>query len=140
METEEIRLVRAFNEAINRHDVEALCALMAPDHSFIDSGGGVTTGVETMKTGWSDFFRMFPDYENDMSGFLQDGNAVMAYGGASGTYNGKRGLVPENRITMPAAWRAIVRNGLIQEWQVFADWSEGAKIMEEDERSANSSG
>ena len=137
METNEIRIVRLFNEAINRHDVEALCSFMAPDHAFIDAGGRVTTGVETMKKGWKDFFRMFPDYHNEMSGFLQNGNTIMAYGRAAGTYNGTRGLVPENRITMPAAWKAVIQNGLIREWQVFADWSEGVKIVEEDKKSDN---
>lgn len=134
METQEIRIVRLFNEAINRHDVEALCSFMAPDHTFIDAGGGITTGIETMKKGWEDFFQMFPDYRNEMSGYLQDGNIIMAYGCATGTYNGKRGLVLENRITMPAAWKAVIQNGLIRDWQVYADWSEGVKIIEEDGR------
>lgn len=134
METREVQIVRLFNEAINRHDVESLCSFMSPDHAFIDSGGGVTTGVETMRKGWKDFFEMFPDYRNEMLGFLQDGNLVMAYGRASGTYNGKRGLVPENRITMPAAWKAVIQNSLILEWQVYADWSEGLKICEEDDK------
>ena len=52
--------------------------------------------------------------------------------GASGTYNGKRGLILENRITMPAAWQAIVENGKIKYWQVYADWTDGYKIIEED--------
>ena len=134
METQEIRIVRLFNEAINRHDVEALCSFMSPDHTFIDAGGGITTGIETMKKGWEDFFQMFPDYRNEMSGYLQDGNIIMAYGRATGTYNGKRGLVLENSITMPAAWKAVIQNGLIREWQVYADWSEGVKIVEEDGR------
>lgn len=134
METEGIRIVRMFNDAINRHDVEALCSFMAPDHTFIDSGGGTTTGIETMRQGWRDFFEMFPDYRNEMAGFLQDGNTIMAYGRATGTYSGKRGLVPENRITMPAAWKAVIEDGLIREWQVYADWSESRKIFEEDGR------
>jgi len=57
---------------------------------------------------------------------------VAAFGSAAGTYNGKRGLVPENRIEMPAAWKAIVENGKIKFWQVYADWTEGYKIINED--------
>ena len=123
-----------FNEAINRQDVTALCSFMAPDHTFFDPGGGATVGVESMRKGWSEFFQMFPDYRNEMLGFLQEANTIMAYGRAVGTYNGNRGLVPENRITMPAAWRAVIENGLIREWQVYADWSEAAKIFDEDEK------
>lgn len=132
MDSEEIRTVRSFNEAINRHDVNGIVSLMAANHTFIDSRGGVTDGVDRMKEGWTDFFRMFPDYRNHMSGFLQEGTKVMAFGHVSGTYNGKRGLVSGNRITMPAAWRAVVQDGRVVEWQVYADWSEGARIMEED--------
>ena len=134
MESEEIRTVRLFNEAINRHDVESLGSLMPVDHTFIDSGGTVTSGVDKMKDGWKDFFRMFPDYRHEISGYLQNGNTIMAFGHASGTYNGKRGLVAENRITMPAAWRAVVQHGRVSEWQVYADWSECGKTIEEDER------
>lgn len=138
MESEEVRIVRLFNEAINRHDVDGISALMAEDHTFTDSGGTVTTGVESMKDGWEGFFSMFPDYRNEISGYLQDGITIMAYGSASCTYNGNRGLVPENRITMPAAWRAVVRDGRVVEWQVFVDWSEGGKIIEDDDRAARS--
>ena len=53
---------------------------------------------------------------------------------AFGTFNGKRGLVPENRIKMPAAWKAMVANGKIKHWQVYADWTEGCRIIEEDKK------
>ena len=134
METAEIRVVRLFNEAINNHDIEALSSLMTSDHKFIDPGGGVTIGQETMKEGWKGFFQMFPDYRNEIHEFLQNGCTVMAHGRAFGTYNGKHGPVPENKITMPAAWRAVVQDGLICQWQVFADWSEAGKTIEENER------
>ena len=53
------------------------------------------------------------------------------FGSASGTYNGKRGLVPGNRIEMPAAWRAVVENGKVKLWQAYADWTEGSGIINE---------
>jgi ketosteroid isomerase-like protein len=134
METSEIRIVRAFTEAINAGDVEGLISLMAEDHKFIDSGGTVVTGLDGMAEGWRGFFQMFPDYKNEVDGYLQEGNLVMAHGTARGTYNGNRGLVPENRIEMPAAWKAIVENDRIKEWQVYADWTEGARIIEEDKK------
>ena len=61
---------------------------------------------------------------------------MVALGTASGTYNGNRGLVPENRIEMPGAWKAIVENEKIKVWQVYADWTESSKIIEDD-RKAN---
>ena len=60
---------------------------------------------------------------------------MAVFGSASGNYNGKRGLVPENRIAMPAAWKAIVENDKIKLWQVYTDWSEGRRIIDEDQKS-----
>jgi hypothetical protein len=60
---------------------------------------------------------------------------VAVFGFASGTYNGKRGLVTENRIAMPAAWKAVVERDRIKFWQVYADWTEGCKIIEQDKNS-----
>jgi predicted ester cyclase len=85
--------------------------------------------------GWGEYFRMFPDYQITVEQIICDENLVAVFGFASGTYNGKRGLVPENRIEMPAAWKGIVENGKIKLWQVYADWTEGVKIIEEDGKS-----
>lgn len=106
--------------------------LMTEDHTFVDSGGTVESGRSKMAKGWDEYFQMFPDFRIEVECLLQDGNLVAAFGRASGTYNGKRGLVPANRIEMPAAWKAIVEDGKIKFWQVYADWSEGGRIIAED--------
>jgi ketosteroid isomerase-like protein len=134
MTFEAIEVVEAFVAAINRQDVAAMAELMAEDHTFIDSGGTVESGREKMIPGWEGYFRMFPDYEVRVENIIADGNLVAAFGSACGTYNGKRGLVQENRIEMPAAWKAIIEDGKVKFWQVYADWSEGGKIIEEDEK------
>jgi hypothetical protein len=66
---------------------------------------------------------------------LADKAVVAVFGSASGTYNGRRGLVAENRIAMPAAWKAVVENRKIKLWQVYADWTEASKTIEEDKSS-----
>ena len=126
--------VRAFISAINTRNPMEIAALMTQDHAFVDSGGQVVRGREEIASGWADYFRMFPDYQIQLDSILADGNLVAAFGSASGTYNGKRGLVPENRIEMPAAWKAIVVDGKIKHWQVYADWTEGSRIIAEDHR------
>ena len=138
METKEIRIVQSFNNAINEGNVELLSSLMADDHTFVDAGGSAHSGVKEMTEGWKDFFRMFPDYKNNFENILQDGNLVVAIGTACGTYNGNRGLIPENRIKWTAAWKAIVENDKIKVWQVYADWTEGIKIIEEDQNAGKS--
>jgi limonene-1,2-epoxide hydrolase len=132
MNSSEIDVVKAFIAAINRRAPSAISNLMAEDHTFIDSAGGTQSGRENMTAGWEHYFRMFPDYRIKVHNMLQDKNLVAVFGTASGTYNGKRGLVPENRIKMPAAWKAIVENGKIKLWQVYADWTEGTRIIYED--------
>ncbi len=129
-----INVVRAFVEAINARNVEAITDLMTEDHTFVDSMGTVASGRRSMATGWAGYFRMFPDYEIRIDAILADGPLVAAFGSAAGTYNGSRGLVPANRIEMPAAWRAIVADGKIKRWQVYADWTEGHRIIDEDKR------
>ena len=138
METQEIRIVQTFNNAINEGNVELMSSLMTEDHTFVDASGAAHAGVRAMTEGWKDFFSMFPDYKNNFEKILQDGNLVVALGTASGTYNGNRGLVPENRIKWSAAWKAIVENDKIKLWQVYADWSEGLKIIEEDQKANKS--
>lgn len=131
-----INVVKAFIAAINRRDPSEISDLMTEDHSFIDSAGKTESGRENMTAGWKEYFRMFPDYEMHVERMLADKSLVAVFGSASGTYNGKRGLVAENRIEMPAAWKACVEDGKVKLWQVYADWTEGGKTIEEDTTSA----
>jgi uncharacterized protein (TIGR02246 family) len=132
MTSSEINVVESFIAAINRHDPSALSNLMTEDHTFVDSAGRIHSGRENMTAGWKQYFFMFPDYEIHVERLLADKALVAVFGSASGTYNGQRGLVAENRIAMPAAWKAVVENRKIKLWQVYADWTEGSKTIEED--------
>lgn len=75
---------------------------------------------------------MLPDYTIHVETILADHDLVAVFGSASGTYNGKGGPVLENRIEMPAAWRAVVQNGKVKRWQVYADWTKGPRTIAED--------
>ena len=132
MASDPINAVTAFVEAINRHDVHALAELMTPEHTFIDSRGTAVSGCDAMTAGWSGYFRMFPDFRIHIETVAASGKLVAAFGSTSGTYNGKRGLVPANRVEMPAAWKAVVEGDRIAHWQVYADWTEGCRIIDED--------
>ncbi len=131
----EIEIVKAFIAAINKRSLSELSDLMTEDHTFIDSAGSIESGREKMIAGWEAYYQMFPDYEIHVETMLADEAIVAVFGSASGTYNGRRGLVHENRIEMPASWKAIVVNGKIKSWQVYADWTEGVRIIEEDKES-----
>ena len=103
-----------FALAINHHDVPALSALMTPDHVFVDAMGQRVQGVEPMKAGWRGYFEMCPDYWIRSDNVVADGSVVLAVGEAGGTIDG-------TVWHTPAAWKALVRDGKVVEWHVFAD-------------------
>jgi hypothetical protein len=132
MKSTELSVVEAYISAINRHDVGGISRLVAAHHTFVDSSGGIFSGRENITAGWEEYFRMFPDYRIHVESILADQAVVAVFGSAAGTYKGKRGAIAENRIAMPAAWRAIVEKGEIVTWQVYADWTKGWKTIEKD--------
>ena len=100
--------------AINSHDVVALTALMAPDHVFVDSLGNRVNGARSMEAGWRGYFEMCPDYWIRVDHVMGEGDTILAAGEAGGTIDGESWRIP-------AAWKAVVRDDNVVEWQVFAD-------------------
>ena len=99
--------------AINGHDVVALAALMAPDHVFVDSLGNHVEG-KSMEAGWKGYFAMCPDYWIRIDQVMADGDTLLTIGEAGGTIDGQSWRIP-------AAWKAVIRDGRVVEWRVFAD-------------------
>lgn len=131
---QDIDVIGSYIAAVNRHDVVGLGDLMTEDHTFIDSLGRSVSGRKDMIEAWTMYFAMFPDYQIRVDSTLGEGGTVAVFGSASGTYNGKRGLVAANRISMEAAWRAIVVDGKVKIWQVYCDWTKGMHTIDEDEK------
>jgi len=119
MNPEEI--VLAFVDCINRHDVNGLCNLMTDDHLFIDSAGAKVQGREEMRKAWVGYFYMIPDYAIEVKAAMQKDSVVGLFGTTRGTYAAGKPLQDRNRWELPASWRAVVRDGKIAEWQVYAD-------------------
>ena len=124
-----IAAAEAFAAAINQHDTAALAALMTANHRFVDSLGNVVEGRDAMKAGWDGYFRMVPDYSLDLQETFSDGSAVVMLGVARGTWTANGELKPENRWETPLAVRALVDEGKIAEWRVYADNEPIRKIM-----------
>ena len=59
-----LRIVIAFNEAFNRHDIAAMVQLMSDDCVFENTSpapdGAVSTGKEAITQFWQDFFAQSP--------------------------------------------------------------------------------
>jgi ketosteroid isomerase-like protein len=105
---------RSFVAAVNHRDVEALRALMADDHVFVDGLGNRSAGAETMKAGWRGYFAMCPDFWIRADNVVSDGSLVLAVGEAGGTIDGVAWQTP-------AAWKSVIREDKVAEWRVFAD-------------------
>ena len=100
--------------AINNHDVSALVALMAPDFVFIDSLGNRVDGAKSMEAGWRGYFAMCPDYWIRADHAMGEGETMLLAGEAGGTIDGESWRTP-------AAWKAMIRDGHVIEFRVFAD-------------------
>jgi ketosteroid isomerase-like protein len=112
----------AFIERINRRDVDALGELMSQNHTFVDAHGNEVRGKETMIGGWRGYFQWFPDYRIEVNEILDgvitdSGQNFALFGFAGGSFKGN----PNASWRLPAAWKAIVKDGQVLLWQVFAD-------------------
>jgi ketosteroid isomerase-like protein len=114
-------VAQAFVAAINRQDVDELATLMTPEHKFVDSLGNVIEGREKMRAGWAGYFKMVPGYRIAVNECICDGQVVVLFGVAEGTYAREGKVMTENRWSTPSALRAIVTDGLVAEWRVYAD-------------------
>ena len=119
----------AFVDMINRHDVDGLVAMLTEDHCFVDGLGQVVRGREQVKKGWVAYFGWFPDYSIQVDDILSKGNVVGLFGTAQGTYSVNGELLPRNHWEVPAAWKAVVLDGCVSEWRVYADNEPVWKIM-----------
>lgn len=146
-------VAHAFAAAISRQDVAALAELMTENHRFIDSLGNAVEGREKMRAGWAGYFRMVPDYtiaidetftnadpSTPVAGatFAQDdkqrgGAVVVMIGSAQGTYSPDGALHHDQMMTnhwrTPAAFRAVIEDGKVAEWRVYADNEPIRKLM-----------
>ena len=116
-----IQMVLEFEKLINSRNPEAICAFMTADGEFIDSLGNRIQGTEKLRAAWAGYFKMVPDYSISHSEILADGNTVAVFGSAQGTFSKGGQLRKEDVWKTPAAWRAVVKDGKIAVWQVYAD-------------------
>jgi len=116
-----IEVVLKFEQLINSRSPEAICGLVTEDSAFIDSLGNGMAGVETLRKAWAGYFKMVPDYAISHSEIFANGDTVAMLGFAQGTFSKDGQIKKEDFWKTPAAWRAVVREGKIALWQVFAD-------------------
>jgi ketosteroid isomerase-like protein len=132
-------VTRAFIEKINAHTLDGLYELMTEDHTFVDGGGDITQGRKAMRDAWQGYFSMMPDYLITAEHILAVGNIVGIFGKASGTYTSDGQLKRENKWQVPAAWLAIIRDGKVVHWQVYADNDSVRRIIAKEQEQRRTS-
>ena len=124
-----IDAARAFVEAVNHRNSEALAAQMTEDHAFVDGLGATIEGRQRVKAAFEAYFRMIPEYAIAIEETFSEGSIVVMLGSAGGTYSRDGTLRPDNHWTTPAGFRASIREGLVAEWRVYADNEPIRRIM-----------
>jgi ketosteroid isomerase-like protein len=116
-----IEVVLKFEQLINARNPQDVYALMTADGEFIDSLGNRLQGAQKLLAAWEGYFKMVPDYAISHSEIFADGNTVAVFGSAQGTFAKDGKLKKEDFWKTPAASRAVVKDGKIEVWQVYAD-------------------
>lgn len=125
-----LELAMEFIKRINSGDVNSLCDLMTEGHIFQDALGKRFIGRETMRQSWTMYFKMVADYQVHAEEFFQTDDRLAIFGSASGRYTGGAAATAnDNFWEVPAAWRAVVKDGLVAEWRVYADNQPLRKLM-----------
>jgi ketosteroid isomerase-like protein len=118
---EPINVVLKFEQLINSRHAEAVCSLLTLASVFIDSLGNRIEGASKVRPAWEGYFKIVPDYTISHSEVFANGDLVAVFGSAQGTFSKDGKLRKEDFWRTPAAWRAVVKEGKIALWQVFAD-------------------
>lgn len=126
-----LEVAMEFIKRINSGDANSVCELITEDHIFQDALGKRFLGREKMRTGWNSYFKMISDYQIRAEEFFQTDNRLAIFGTASGNYTGNGSKSADKFWEVPAAWGAVVRDGLIAEWRVYADNQPLRKLMGE---------
>jgi ketosteroid isomerase-like protein len=128
---EPLEVAMEFINRINAGDVDAICELMTTEHIFQDALGERFIGREKMREGWRRYFETVANYKIRAEEFFQTGDRLAIFGSASGVYAGNGGASGDKFWEVPAAWRAVIRDGLVAEWRVYADNQPLRKLMGE---------
>ncbi len=67
-----------------------------------------------MELGWRSYFTICADYWIQIESMISECATVLAAGEAGGS-------IDNIAWRTPAAWKAVIRDGMVLEWQVFAD-------------------
>jgi ketosteroid isomerase-like protein len=107
---DEVAVVTSFNEAVNARDLDRLGGLMTDAHRFVDSAGATIDGKAACLDAWRGFFAAYPDYRNVFEECRRLREGLVFVRG--------RSVCSVAELDGPAEWRVVVRDALVDQWQV----------------------
>lgn len=110
------RVLKAYAEAKNRHDVPAVVSLCHPEGSYESIGlPDRVQGREALTSFYTQLFDLLPDYCGEFDGQAINGDTAVVWGRFSGTISstvlGARAV--GRRIDVPVAFVCAFREGLV---------------------------
>lgn len=120
-------VLNEFVAAINRHDTQKLGILMTPGHVFITADQHKFESVEAAKESWEGFFSIFPDYKLELKEIAESADGLLVIANASGSLKGENAT--GKSFLIPMSIKVGIEGNKINEWQVFADASQIAAVM-----------
>src|SRR5262249_17378980 len=78
-------------------------------------------GREANREAWHGYVTAFPDYVIYPDRIVHRGDEVLVLGSTTGSH---LGLPDREERELKVIWRAIVRDGLVAQWQVLEDTAE----------------
>jgi ketosteroid isomerase-like protein len=113
-----VAAVVSFIEAINRSDVAHLASLMTEDHRLQVFDESPLDGKEANIEGWRGYTSAFPDYVIYPHQLVARNAEVIVLGHTTGSH---LDLPDEQESELTLLWRATVRDGRLQLWQLIKD-------------------
>lgn len=121
-DSDAVEVLRAFNEAINAHDVAGARALLAED-AELHLASGRSLDVD----GYARFLQLtmtaFPDLRVDVRRAVHNGDVVIAEEMMTGTHKGEFAGIPptQRQVSLPMVHVARVAEGRIAELSAYHD-------------------
>ncbi len=125
-----LSVVKEYINRINNHDLNGMLEITDDNAVFIDSMGINTAGKRDMEKAWDMFLTFFPDYTIQTKDIISKNGMVAVFGTAKGTVATGGRILAENKFEIPASWTALVKDGKISKWRVYADNEPVRKLLE----------
>jgi hypothetical protein len=113
-----VAAVVSFIDAINRADVVHLASLMSDNHRLQVFDESPLDGKEANIVGWRGYTSSFPDYVIYPHQLVAKNAEVVVLGHTTGSH---LDLPDEHESRLTLLWRAVVRDGRLDLWQLIAD-------------------